>query len=138
MSTLREPRRCPCGSRQPYADCCGELHDGRASGQPTAPTAEQLMRSRFSAFAVGNEAYLLATWHRSTRPRSLQLDASLEWQRLEIRSTTRGLADDDAGTVEFDAHFWDATSNQRGLQREHSAFVREGGQWFYVGPATPE
>src|SRR3712207_8451687 len=64
------PRRCPCGTGLPYAECCGRLHDGTA----TAGTAEQLMRSRDSAFAVGDPAYLLATWHPSTRPPSLDLD----------------------------------------------------------------
>ena len=85
------------------------------------------MRSRFSAFAVSDAAYLLATWHRSTRPASLELDADLEWQRLEILEVTED-------TVAFDAHYWDSRRGQRGLQREHSAFRREGGRWFYVGP----
>ncbi len=116
-------------------ECCGALHEGRSSGAPTAPTAEQLMRSRFSAFAVGDAAYLLASWHPSTRPASLDLDPNLEWRRLEILATTAGSQDDDAGTVTFDAHYWDATHHQLGLQREHSTFVREAGEWFYVGPA---
>lgn len=93
------------------------------------------MRSRFSAFAVGDTAYLLSTWHPSTRPASLQLDPDLEWQRLEILEVTRGAGEDAEGTVTFDAHFWDTARRQRGLQREHSAFRREGGRWFYVGPA---
>lgn len=93
------------------------------------------MRSRFSAFAVGDAAYLLATWHPSTRPASLQLDPDLEWQRLEILEVSAGTEADTEGTVTFDAHFWDTARHQRGLQRERSAFRREGGRWFYVGPA---
>lgn len=85
------------------------------------------MRSRFSAFAVGDPAYVLATWHPSTRPASLKLDADLEWQRLEILQTSED-------TVTFDAHYWDAARGRRGLQREHSAFRREHGRWFYLGP----
>src|SRR5687768_5433704 len=54
-------RRCPCGSGLPLGDCCGRLHDGTV----TAATAEQLMRSRYSAFALGEPGYLLATWHPS-------------------------------------------------------------------------
>ena len=132
--TPRMPARCPCGSGVPYAECCGALHRGRAVGQPTAPTAERLMRSRFSAFAVGDADYLLATWHPSTRPRSLDLDPAMEWRRLEIRDTAAGGDHDTEGTVEFVAHYWDATSSQLGLLQEHSAFVRERGQWFYVAP----
>lgn len=98
------------------------LHHGRA-----APTAERLMRSRFSACAIGDAAYLLATWHPSTRPASLELDPDLEWQRLEILQVTED-------TVAFDAHYWDAARRERGLQREHSAFRQEAGRWFYVGP----
>jgi SEC-C motif-containing protein len=101
----------------------------------TAPTAERLMRSRFSAFAVGDGSYLLATWHPRTRPASLDLDPDLEWRRLEIAAVTAGGAHDDTGTVEFVAHYWEATGRRRGEQRENSAFVREDGQWFYVGPA---
>jgi SEC-C motif-containing protein len=99
----------------------------------TASTAERLMRSRFSAFAVGDATYLLATWHPTTRPASLELDPGLEWRRLEILDTTAGAAHDDEGTVEFVAHFWDAAGRRRGQQQEDSAFVRDDGQWFYVG-----
>lgn len=94
------------------------------------------MRSRFSAFAVGDVDYLLASWHPSTRPRSLELAPDLEWRRLRILGATLGGEDDDLGTVEFEAHYWDARTNQLGLQRENSAFRREGGQWFYVGLTT--
>ncbi len=128
------PTRCPCGSAA-YADCCGPLHAGRGSGRVTAPTAEALMRSRYSAFAVGDSAYLLLTWHPSTRPPSLQVDPALEWRRLEIVTTTAGGVEDAAGTVGFIAHYWDTERLQRGRQEEHSAFVREQGQWYYVGLA---
>lgn len=130
--STRAPQRCPCGSGESYADCCGALHRGRA-----ALTAERLMRSRFSAFAVGDAPYLLATWHPSTRPASLELDPDLEWQRLEILQVTAGAEGGTEGTVAFDAHYWDNARRERGLQREHSAFRRDAGRWFYVGP-VPE
>ena len=57
---------CPCGTGQSYVDCCGALH----SGARTAATAEQLMRSRYSAFAVSDEDYLLRTWAARNRPSS--------------------------------------------------------------------
>lgn len=127
--------RCPCGTRVPYAECCGPLHVGRADGAATAATAEQLMRSRYSAFAVGDTDYLLRTWHPSTRPSSLELDPSIEWLRLDVLEAAGGGSADDTGTVEFDATFWFAPTRERGRQHEVSAFVRERGHWYYVGPA---
>ena len=62
--------RCPCLSGLQYGECCGPFH----SGDAFAPTAERLMRSRYSAFAVGDADYLLATWHPTTRPAELALD----------------------------------------------------------------
>jgi SEC-C motif-containing protein len=92
------------------------------------------MRSRFAAFAVGDPAYLLATWHPSTRPASLELEPGTEWRRLEIRGVTGGGEADTDGTVEFVAYFWEAQAHQHGQLHERSAFVRERGQWFYAGP----
>ena len=92
------------------------------------------MRSRYSAFALGDVDYLNATWLPATRPRDLDLDENVEWLRLEIRNTTGGGPDDDAGTVEYIAHFWYRADHERGQQHEISSFVRQGGQWFYVGP----
>ncbi len=93
------------------------------------------MRSRYSAFAVGDPPYLLATWHPSTRPAALELDPALEWRGLDVLATTDGGADDAAGTVTFVARWWDPTERRRGEQHEQSAFVREAGHWSYVGPA---
>lgn len=94
------------------------------------------MRSRYSAFAVGDAAYLRATWHPSTRPPTLELGDDVTWERLEVLSTTAGGERDLRGTVEFVAHHRDAAGRGRGSQHEDSAFVREAGEWFYVGPAT--
>lgn len=93
------------------------------------------MRSRYSAFAVGDADYLLATWHPATRPASVDLDPRIEWRRLRIRSLTAGRQDDDTGTVEFVAHYWDATHQEYGRQHENSRFVRHARSWVYVGPA---
>jgi SEC-C motif-containing protein len=98
----------------------------------TAPTAEALMRSRYSAFAVGDAEYLLLTWHPTTRPATLELDPGVAWERLEIVGTTAGREHDAAGTVAFVAHYRDVRSGRAGRQEEHSAFRREGGQWFYL------
>ena len=89
---------CPCGRGEAYGACCGPLHSGAA-----APTAERLMRSRYSAFALGKAQYLLDTWHSSTRPDDLELDPNWEWRRLVIEATTAGGPFDDEGTVTFTA-----------------------------------
>ncbi|TYP88060.1 YchJ family protein [Blastococcus xanthinilyticus] len=123
------PRRCPCGTGLPYAGCCGPRHDGSAP----AATAEQLMRSRYSAFAVGDAGYLLATWHPSTRPRTLDLDPALRWTGLDVLATTGGGLLDRAGTVEFRAHW--RSGGEDGDQYEVSRFVREDGAWSYVDAA---
>jgi len=117
---------CPCGSGEPVAACCGRLHSGRTR----AATAEQLMRSRFSAFALGEEAYLLSSWHPSTRPTRLRLDPAQEWTRLEIVTRTGGGPFDTEGTVEFRAHY--AAGGRTGVLEENSSFVREEGAWLYV------
>ena len=120
------PRRCPCGTGLTYADCCGRFHDGTA----TAGTAEQLMRSRYSAFAVGDPAYLLATWHPTTRPARLELDADVRWTGLEVLATTGGSLLAVEGTVAFRAHW--VAGGTRGAQEEDSRFARDGGRWVYL------
>jgi len=115
---------CPCLSGLPYDECCGRFFAGAA-----APTAEALMRSRFSAFALGDADYLLATWHPSTRPGDLELDSDVRWYRLDILDRVAGGPLDTEGVVEFEAFFRGA---ERGSQRERSRFVREGKRWFYL------
>jgi SEC-C motif-containing protein len=122
---------CPCGLDAAYDDCCGRLHQGRTS----ASTAEQLMRSRYSAFVVGDIPYLLGSWHSSTRPADLQLDQDLVWTGLEILNTTDGSPFHTAGTVEFRAYY--ELDGRSGHQQENSRFTRENGAWVYVdGGAT--
>ena len=118
--------RCPCLSGLTYDDCCGRLHAGSAVAQ----TAEQLMRSRYSAFAVGDTAYLLATWHHTTRPTSLELDPDQRWYRLDVLANREGGPFDTSGVVEFEA-FYRAPAGA-GSQHEASRFSREDGLWFYV------
>jgi SEC-C motif-containing protein len=117
--------RCPCLSGNPYDECCGPLHDGAP-----APTAERLMRSRFSAFALGLPGYLLDSWHPSTRPASLDLDPEQRWTRLDILATRSGGPFDSSGTVAFRA--WWRSATERGTLEETSEFVRESGRWYYV------
>ena len=118
--------RCPCLSGLTYEACCGPLH----AGTSTAQTAEQVMRSRYSAFAVGDADYLSATWHASTRPGALELDADRRWYRLDILRTERGGPFDTEGVVEFRAYHRSAEG--KGSQHEVSRFTREDGRWLYV------
>ncbi|MCO1655593.1 YchJ family protein [Pseudonocardia humida] len=122
---MSEPVVCPCGSGERYGACCGPAH----AGTP-APTAEALMRSRYSAFALGLGSYLLASWHPSTRPADLDLDDAVTWRRLQIVDTVAGGADDAEGEVEFRAAF--RTPTGAGLLHERSRFVREDGRWRYL------
>lgn len=92
------------------------------------------MRSRFTAFALGEGAYLLGSWHSSTRPRHIDPSNGPHWLRLEIRATGSGGPADEAGTVEFMAHWREG--RQSGTLHEVSRFVREGGQWRYLDGET--
>ncbi len=120
------PRRCPCGTGLPHAECFVRLHQGTVA----AATAEQLMRSRYSAFVLGDAAYLLATWHPDTRPRALQLDDDVSWIGLEILGRTRGTMLDRQGTVEFRARY--VSAGRPGVQHENSRFVRTDATWHYL------
>ncbi|WP_066289032.1 YchJ family protein [Arthrobacter sp. B6] len=119
-------RSCFCLSGEMYAECCGRFH----SGQADAATAEQLMRSRYSAFVLLDAGYLLRTWHPDTAPPELELDPAMEWRRLDILSTSRGGPLDTEGTVEFKAHF--RHDDARGVHHETSRFVRQNRRWYYV------
>ncbi|SEH00701.1 SEC-C motif-containing protein [Nonomuraea solani] len=119
---------CLCGLPVPYPACCGKLHRGEA-----ATTAEQLMRSRFTAFGVGDETYLLRTWHPSSRPPHIGLDKRVRWVRLEVLETTGGTVVHTEGTVRFRAHYVDR--GKPGEMEENSKFVRVEGQWMYAGMA---
>jgi len=117
--------QCPCGSGSPYDLCCAPILEGAL-----ATTALALMRSRYSAFAVGRSEHLQATWHPSTRPSSIELDDGTEWRRLQIVDTVDGEELDEKGVVEFRAVYRDAAG--AGVLHERSRFVRENGRWLYL------
>jgi SEC-C motif-containing protein len=114
-------RSCPCGLPEAYEKCCGRYHAGA-----TAPTAEALMRSRYSAFVKGDAGYLLRTWHPRTRPARLDLDPRTRWTGLEVLGTTDGSAFHATGTVTFRASY------RGGSLHERSRFERVDGAWVYV------
>ncbi|MFA6969835.1 MAG: YchJ family metal-binding protein [Gallionella sp.] len=125
--SLKHP--CPCGGDD-YATCCGRYHDGAF-----APDAESLMRSRYSAYVLKLEAYLLATWHPDTRPSTLELTTDqTKWLGLEIKKYSMDAPD--RATVEFVARY--KISGRAHRLHEISRFVRENGLWFYVDGEFPE
>ena len=89
------------------------------------------MRSRFSAFALGLDAYLLSSWHPSTRPSSLDLDDGTVWRKLQIVDTAAGGPDVETGVVEFRASYRDADGTA-GVLHERSRFERVDGRWRYL------
>jgi SEC-C motif domain protein len=138
---MPSPTFCPCGSHKPYTDCCEPLINGTIP----APTAEALMRSRYTAFTQSNIDYLIATLHpQSRRPddkrRHRQTISQTQWLRLTVRKTQKGQSSDKTGIVEFVAEYRDtqaigfAAAAVKQLH-ERSRFVREQGQWFYVDGA---
>lgn len=96
------------------------------------------MRSRYSAYVTGNREYLLASWHRDTRPRNLQLDTqpATRWIGLKIVATQEGQSGDSEGRVEFIARY--KINGRASRLRENSRFVREQGRWFYLDGETDQ
>ncbi|MCV7420938.1 SEC-C domain-containing protein [Mycobacterium yunnanensis] len=114
--------QCPCGSGTVYEACCGPLHHGERQ----AATAEELMRSRYAAYATGQADYLFRTWHPRTRPATVTVDPEVVWRGLTIVDVVAGGSDDEFGEVEFTAAYDDA------VMRERSTFERRSGRWVYV------
>jgi SEC-C motif domain protein len=115
---------CACGSGRAYEACCGRWHAGAA-----APSAEDLMRSRYTAFVLRLEQYILATWHPTQRPKSIAFEPHQKWLGLKIVSTqATGPA---SAEVEFIARFRIGGASAARLH-ERSRFVLENGRWLYV------
>ncbi len=114
---------CPCDSGKAYDNCCGKF----INNAQTPNSAEQLMRSRYSAYVLKNEGYLLKSWHKSTRPDSLDLkDDSTQWKKLKIISASEN-------KVHFVAYFTQDTLNKEKIYAltEISNFVKDE-IWQYV------
>jgi SEC-C motif-containing protein len=128
---------CHCGSGEPFAKCCAPYITGAA----VAPTAEALMRSRYSAYVEHAIDYLGETLHPAhrtdwDREATRRWAEQAVWQGLEILSTERGEAGDDIGFVEFIAHY-----REDGVERHHrerSRFGAQSGRWYYIDGTTPK
>lgn len=124
-------RPCPCTSKKPYDRCCGPFHAGTAAPE----TAELLMRSRFSAYALGKVDYLIATRPEAKRAEEnrdelIQYCKSVQCVGLKIVSKEKGGPADETGVVTFHASL--QAQGRRSLHIETSAFARENGKWVYV------
>jgi len=119
---------CPCNPDKQFDLCCGPY----LAGDKAAPTAEALMRSRFSAYAKEDYAYVVRTCHPSTRPSGKDFEGgtSVNWTNLEILRTEAGGENDSEGVVEFVARY--KASAQDGSLHEVSRFLKENGQWYYL------
>ncbi|MEO0409758.1 MAG: YchJ family metal-binding protein [Cyanobacteria bacterium P01_A01_bin.135] len=121
---------CPCGSGKTLADCCRPYLLNLC-----APTAEALMRSRYTAYCLGNVDYLLTTHHPLHRaPDSRQAIAGnvgrVTWLGLTVLKAQQGQPEDKAGVVEFVALYWEG--GQVGQLHERSQFRQQRGRWFYL------
>jgi SEC-C motif-containing protein len=123
---------CYCGNAIPYSQCCEKVHKDINK----ALTAEQLMRSRYSAFVLANGDYLMQSHHASTRPIKEKKDLikwakSVEWIKLEVLETSQGKPDDSEGIVIFNAYFYE--KGKIAVIHEKSAFLKENSHWTYLG-----
>ncbi len=123
-------KSCPCGHNKPLAQCCGRF----LSGAQRAKTPEQLMRSRYSAYALGGHGdYLLATWFSATAgaATAAQLsEKSLDWVGLDVLASQQN---GDKGAVEFKAYYREPDNTELRTLHEKAVFQRTAGRWLYVG-----
>jgi len=132
--TSLDTSACPCGSGKPFAACCEPYLRGNAA----APNAEALMRSRYTAYTLGDEPYLLATWHASTRPASLNpsgIDgaaAQPQWIGLKVKS--HHVEDEFHASVDFVARY--RINGRAHKLEELSRFLKENGRWYYLSAHT--
>ncbi len=127
---------CPCGSGLPFASCCGPYLQKTA----TPPTAEALMRSRYTAFVIRQFSYLQQTVPPKLRDtfdpdRLAEETASVVWLGLHIDRLSRGTRNDTSGEVEYSARYSD--NGQPGVLREKSSFLKQNGTWYYVNGIIP-
>ena len=130
MTSLQTP--CFCGSNKAFSACCEPIIQGKTQ----AFTAEQLMRSRYSAYASNEPSYLMRSTHSSQQQFHHEADLKAwakanTWQKLTIIACQKGQSHETTGEVEFKAFYLDSAGKPQ-VHHEKSTFVKEAGQWFYV------
>lgn len=123
--------KCYCGLKKNKQECCSPF----LSGTKKATTAEELMRSRYSAYVTGNIDYILSTHHHLTRPLKekaeiLKWTLSVKWLGLTVHSTNQGGLKDTIGYVNFTALFME--QGQLDRIEENSKFIKEADCWYYT------
>jgi len=117
-------KACYCGAPKTFSDCCEPI----ILQQQLATSAEQLMRSRFSAFYTKHEAWLKQSWNESSRPKTIQFDDELKW--LDLRIINAAVIDETNSTVEFEARYFKVGKVQ--AIHENSHFIKQGAHWLYT------
>lgn len=123
---------CYCGNNTTYQNCCEVYHKNGGKTE----TAQQLMRSRYSAFVLANGDYLMETHHSNTRQVKekkavVKWAKSVQWIKLEVLETTKGLENDTEGSVTFNAYFYE--NGKVDVIHEKSTFKKENNNWKYLG-----
>ncbi len=137
-SSLSDDALCPCGNGKTYAQCCGPI----IGGQSFAVEAEQLMRSRYTAYVTHNADYLIDSWHpdcqmQSQRAAIEESFSDTKWLGLTIVKTDKG-RNEDEGFVEFFARYSSETEQQNNSIHECSRFIRLNQRWYYVDGTKPQ
>lgn len=128
---MNSEQKCPCGSGDLFSNCCAPI----IQNQGKAETAEQLMRSRYTAFTLADNKYLMESWAPETRPGEMNTeDDAIQWIGLEIESCEQGSAVDEDGSVTFTAGF--LSSGHLCFLHEKSRFVKRDGLWYYLDGKT--
>lgn len=118
---------CLCCSTVAYGECCQPFH----TGEKIPVTAEALMRSRYTAYALHNGVYLQATWDVTKRPERIDFSKeNIDWLRLEITETKKGGVKDNKGLVTFKAYYMQ--DGEEHVMNEISRFTKQSGRWFYL------
>jgi len=131
MENTKLHQQCPCCSAKLFSDCCHPV----IQDQSQAKTAEQLKRSRYTAFTQANNQYLMDSWARKTRPDTIHSEGdTIRWLSLEILECNDGMANDEDGSVRFTARF--LSSGHICSLHEKSSFIKEDGLWYYLDGET--
>jgi SEC-C motif-containing protein len=124
--TVHPTDPCPCGTGKPFGRCCLPLH----RGERQAETAEELMRSRYSAYCAGDFEYVWKTWHPRTRAEQPVSGDGPTWMGLQIVDVVAGQPGDEHGEVEFRAYYREG--RRTGTLHERSRFAVRARRWFYL------
>lgn len=131
MNNTNENEKCPCCSDKLFTDCCKPVIEDHSN----AKTAEQLMRSRYTAFTLANNQYLMDSWAQKTRPQEIHAeDEDIQWLHLEVGRCEKGSKDDKDGFVTFIASF--LSSGHLCRLHERSSFIKDDGLWYYLDGET--